>query len=57
MIITGIKKNQITHRQIIFLSFAPKMPAASLDKADDIIFMKMIREFLNDAAEVIGFYI
>ena len=53
MIVFGIKEDQIPPRQIVLGSAAPQMAAAAFYKADDVAFVKMIGEFLYDAAQLV----
>ncbi|EFC98191.1 hypothetical protein CLOSTHATH_03596 [Hungatella hathewayi DSM 13479] len=50
MVVFRVKENQISFRQIVLGSAAPQMAAAAFYEADDVAFMKMIGEFLYDAA-------
>ena len=54
MIIPGMEQNQIPRRRIILLPLAPQMALSSLNKANHIIFMKMIGKFLDNTAQIIS---
>ena len=56
MIVPGIEKYQVSGLQIIFFILAPKMAASAFHEADDIAFMEMVREFLDDSNQIVSLY-